>query len=91
MLVGMERSPWRDEVAQLFEDCAGSLRARSERRALVAFGTAVAYLHKAKGEGESFAGELLAQLTEIMGDGSTKRFTFMPGELEEIENLAKEK
>jgi hypothetical protein len=87
----MDRSSWQDEVAQLFEESAASLRAHSDRRAIVAFGTAVAYLHKANGEGERLAGELLAQLTEVVGDGTTKRFTFMPGELEEIENKAKEK
>lgn len=85
----MDRTSWQDEVAQLLEECAASLRARSERRAIVGFGTAVAYLHKAKGEGERLAGELMAQLTEVVGDGPTKRFTFVPGELEEIENLAK--
>jgi hypothetical protein len=87
----MDRSSWHEEVAQLLEECAASLRARSDRRAVVAFGTAVAYLHKAKGEGERLAGELMAQLTEVAGDGSTQRFTFAPGELEEIENKAREK
>jgi hypothetical protein len=85
----MDRTSWQDEVAQLLEECAASLRARNERRAIVGFGTAVAYLHKAKGEGERLAGELMGQLTEVVGDGPTKRFTFVPGELEEIENLAK--
>ena len=82
----MAPSSWRDEVARLFEHCASSLRERNDRQAIVAFGTAVAYLHKVRGEGQRLAGELLAQVVEAIGDGPTKRFTFTPGELEELKS-----
>lgn len=82
----MPSNSWREEVARLFEHCAASLRARNERQAVIAFGTAVAYLHKARSEGERTAGELLAQMLEAVSDGPTKRFTFTPGELEELKS-----
>ena len=82
----MNPNAWREEVARLFEHCAASLRARNERQAVVAFGTAVAYLHKARGEGQRIAGELLAQMLEAVSDGPTKRFMFTPGELEELKS-----
>lgn len=85
----MDSSSWREEVARLFEHCATSLRTRSDRQAVVAFGTAIAYLHKVRGEGQRLAGELLAQFTEAVADGPTKRFTFTPGELEELEEKSR--
>ncbi|MGC4090372.1 MAG: hypothetical protein QM756_21335 [Polyangiaceae bacterium] len=83
----MEKSSWRSEVARLLEHCASSLRAKSDHQALVSFGTAVAYLAKAHHGGSVAAGELLSQFNEVMGgDGSTQRFTFAPGELEELKS-----
>lgn len=82
----MDPNSWREEVARLFEHCASSLRARNDRQTVVAFGTAVAYLHKARGEGQRLAGELLTQMLEAVSDGPTKRFTFTPGELEELKS-----
>jgi hypothetical protein len=82
----MDPSSWRDEVARLFEHCATSLRTRNDRQAVVAFGTAIAYLHKVRGDGQRLATELLAQLTEAVSDGPTKRFTFTPGELDELKS-----
>ena len=81
---------WRDEVARLLEHCASSLRERNDRQAVVAFGTAVAYLHKVRGDGQRLASELLAQVAEAIGDGSTQRFTFTPGELEELKSRPSE-
>lgn len=87
----MDASSWREEVAALFEQVASSLREKSDRRALVAFGTAIAYLQKAHRKGQRTAGDLLSQLVEAVADGPTQRFTFSPGELEAIENLSKTK
>ena len=80
----MPDNSWQAEVAQLFEYCAECLRMHNERQAIVAFGTAVAYLQKAQDEGERTAQELLAQFGESSGDGHTQRFIFAPGELEEL-------
>jgi hypothetical protein len=82
----MDKSSWRIEVARLLEHCAAALRAQTDRQALIAFGTAVAYLVKARTAGALTAAELLSQLNEVAGDGPTKRFTFAPGELEELKS-----
>jgi len=75
-------SSWRSEVARLLEHCASALRGQNDRQALIAFGTALAYLVKARKSGAVTAAELLSQVNEI--DGPTQRFTFAPGELEEL-------
>jgi hypothetical protein len=80
----MTQSPWQAEVAQLFEYAAQCLRQHQDRQAIVAFGTAVAYLQRAQDEGERTAAELLAQFNEAERDGQTQRFKFAPGELEEL-------
>jgi hypothetical protein len=82
----MDASNWRDEVARLLEHCAASLRAKSDRQAVVSLGTAIAYIAKARADGSRLAGDLLSQFSEVLGDGMTKRFTFMPGELEELKS-----
>ena len=46
--LAMDPNSWRDEVARLFEHCAASLRSRNDRQAVIAFGTAIAYLHKVR-------------------------------------------
>lgn len=80
----MERDEWRTEVARLFEVAAEALRARSDRHAVSAFGTAIGYLHKAQARGDQGAAELLAQVLGASSDGPTDRFTFAPGELEAL-------
>jgi hypothetical protein len=82
----MDKSSWRSEVARLLDHCAGALRAGADRQALISFGTAIAYLVKARTAGSLVAGELLSQLNDVAGDGPTKRFTFAPGELEELKS-----
>ena len=84
ILYGMSQSPWQIEVAQLFEYAAQCLREHHERQAIVAFGTAIAYLQRAQNAGERTASELLAQFSESERDGQTQRFKFAPGELEEL-------
>ena len=80
----MDKSSWRNEVARLLDHCAAALRAGHDRQALISFGTGIAYLAKARAAGSLVAAELLSQLSEVAGDGSTQRFTFAPGELEEL-------
>jgi hypothetical protein len=87
----MSQSLWQVEVAQLFEYCAQCLRAHNDRQAIVAFGTAIAYLQRAQDEGERTASELLAQFGELGHDGQTQRFVFEPGELEELANRNRER
>jgi hypothetical protein len=82
----MDPHSWRGEVARLFEHCATSLRERNDRQAVIAFGTAIAYLQKVRGEGQRLAGDLIAQVVEAISDGPTKRFTFTPGELDELKS-----
>lgn len=85
----MERNDWRKEVGGLLEQAALALRGRNDRHAVVAFGTAIAYLQKARERGEPLAAELLAQTFEVVGDGPTERFTFTPGELEALTETPK--
>jgi hypothetical protein len=81
----MDKGSWRNEVARLLEHCACALRAHTDRQALITFGTAVAYLVKARSGGSVTAAELLSAVSEVV-DGPTKRFTFAPGELEELQS-----
>jgi len=85
----MSQSPWQVEVAQLFEYTGQCLRQRHDRQAIVAMGTAVAYLQRAQDEGDRTAAELLALFTEAARDGQTRRFKFAPGELEELLTTSK--
>jgi hypothetical protein len=80
----MDPRAFREEVARLLEHTAAALRAGSDRQAAVSFGTAVGYLYKAKERGERVALELLRQGVDSIGDGPTQKFTFTPGELENI-------
>jgi hypothetical protein len=80
----MPKDAWRNEVARLFEQCAASLRASRDRQAVADFGTAMAYLQRAEGEGEQSAIALLAQASCIGGKDETERFSFAPGELEKL-------
>jgi hypothetical protein len=85
----MDRNDWRKEVARLLEHTALAIRAKNDRPAVVAFGTAIAYLQKARERGEPLAGELLGQVMEQASDGPTERFTFTPGELEALTETPK--
>ncbi|HEY5959575.1 MAG TPA: hypothetical protein VIV60_23635 [Polyangiaceae bacterium] len=80
----MSNQPWQLEVARLFEYCAECLKTHNERQAIVAFGTAIAYLQRAQDEGHRTAVELLQQFDANAGEGQTQRFSFAPGELEKL-------
>jgi hypothetical protein len=80
---------WRDTVASLLEDVAKALVAQNDRRAVVAIGTALAYLEKARMSGDAEAGYLLTQLRQATQEDRTARFQFIPGELEELKSRRK--
>lgn len=80
----MHEAPWQDEVARLFEQTAQALRDKADRRAVRAFGTAIAYLELAGENGDRLASEMLAQAVASAKEGPTERFTFQPGELEAL-------
>lgn len=80
---------WRESVASLLEDLAKALLAHNDRRAVVAIGTAIAYLEKARISGDEEAASLLAQLREAVQEDRTARFQFVPGELESIKDSVK--
>jgi hypothetical protein len=82
----MQEAPWQDEVARLLDQAAQFLRDKSDRRAVRAFGTAIAYLELARENRDKLATELLAQVTDTAKEGPTERFTFQPGELEALSN-----
>jgi hypothetical protein len=60
------------------------LKSHNDRQAVVAFGTAIAYLYRAQDDAQRTAIEMLQQFEENGGDGHTQRFSFAPGELEEL-------
>jgi hypothetical protein len=80
----MDQGVWRSEVAVLLEQCAKLLIARQDIQAVATFGTAVAYLQRAADEGERSAAVLLEQAQHSRSVDRTKRFSFVPGELEEL-------
>jgi hypothetical protein len=80
----MPPAPWLVDVARLLEEAAEALRAGKQRRTIVALGTAVAYVQRARKQGDKFAEELLASTIEAPKDDPTSRFTFAPGELEAL-------
>lgn len=75
---------WATQVAGLLEQAAEALRNRKHRRSLVALGTAVAIVRRARDQGDAFAEELLSYTVESGKDDPTERFTFSPGELEAL-------
>jgi len=86
----MRAVQWRENVASLLEEVAKALVARNDRRAMVAIGTALAYLDKARSRGDLEAGQLLSELREAANNENlTARFSFAPGELEEIKKGTK--
>jgi hypothetical protein len=80
----MTQHAWRSEVASLFEHCAEMLRARQDRQVAAAFGTALAYLVRAEDAGDRGATAVLSQVQRLRCEENTKRFSFAPGELEEL-------
>jgi hypothetical protein len=76
--------PWQAQVATLLEQAAQALRTGSRRRVIVALGTAIAYVQRARDQGDRFAQELIAHTIESPKDDPTERFTFKPGELEAL-------
>lgn len=82
----MGNDAWREEVALLLQRCAESLRANKDRSAAADLGAALAYIQRADEHGEKGATILMAQMNGSAGLDQTKRFTFAPGELEELES-----
>ena len=80
----MPEARWQEEVAELLEQASSAIRARAERRAVSAFGTAIAYLEMASQSGDKLAAQLLSQVASGPHEGPTERFTFQPGELEAL-------
>jgi hypothetical protein len=80
---------WREHVALQFIEAGRALSSGNARGASVALGTALAYLEKAKAGGDAVASALLLQLSASpKDDDSTERFSFAPGELEQL-NVSK--
>ena len=75
---------WRQHVAEQLHEAGDALAAGNARRASAALGTAVAYLEKARAGGDPAASALLLQLSVASKDESTERFSFAPGELEQL-------
>jgi len=80
----MTEVTWQAQVAGLLEQAAEGLKTRKHRRAIVALGTAVAIVQRARDQGDAFAQELLSYTVENTKDDPTERFTFRPGELEAL-------
>jgi hypothetical protein len=80
----MAALPWRQHVAEQLIEAGRALEASNARRASAALGTAVAYLEKARDAGDASAAALLLQLSVKAHEESTERFSFAPGELEQL-------
>ena len=75
---------WRQQVAEQLLEAGQALSTGNLRRASAALGTAVAYLEKARTSGDAGASALLLQLSAVHKEESTERFSFAPGELEQL-------
>jgi hypothetical protein len=75
---------WREQVAEQLIEAGRALSAGNARRASAALGTAVAYLEKARASGDPHASALMLQLSVSVEVESTERFSFAPGELEQL-------
>ncbi|MEI9937783.1 MAG: hypothetical protein WDO69_11240 [Pseudomonadota bacterium] len=75
---------WRKHVGEQLIEAGNALSAGNARRASAALGTAVAYLEKARASGDGSASALLLQLSVSVEVESTERFSFAPGELEQL-------
>jgi hypothetical protein len=80
----MSHETWRRDVADLLLETGRAIGARHDKRAIQSLGTALFYLEKARAAGEPGAGEILERLRSDAFENPTERFTFAPGELEEI-------
>jgi hypothetical protein len=80
----MSQANWRSDVGDLLLETARAVAARHDKRAIQSLGTALFYLEKARAAGETGAGEILDRLRSDAFENPTERFTFAPGELEEI-------
>lgn len=75
---------WRQHVGEQLVEAGHALASGNARRANAALGTAVAYLEKARAAGDPSAAALLLRLTVSANEESTERFSFAPGELEQL-------
>ncbi|HYP76272.1 MAG TPA: hypothetical protein VER12_09965 [Polyangiaceae bacterium] len=75
---------WRQHVGEQLIEAGRALSVGNARRANAALGTAFAYLEKARRSGDPEAAALLLQLSVSVSNESTERFSFAPGELEEL-------
>ena len=75
---------WRQHVGEQLIEAGRALSVGNALRANAALGTAVAYLEKARDAGDSSAAALLLQLSVKVHEESTERFSFAPGELEQL-------
>lgn len=75
---------WKQQVGELLIEAGRALTEGNARRANAALGTAVAYLEKARSAGDPSAAALMLQLNVERNDESTERFSFAPGELEQL-------
>jgi len=75
---------WKQHVGEQLIEAGRALTEGNARRASAALGTAVAYLEKARSAGDASAAALMLQLNVARNEESTERFSFAPGELEEL-------
>ena len=80
----MSHESWRRDVADLLLETGRAIGARHDKLAIQTLGTALFYLEKARAAGEARASEILDRLRSDAFENPTERFTFAPGELEEI-------
>ena len=76
---------WQKTVASLFTEAGRALAAGQANQARIALGTSVAYLEIAQKSGDAVAADLLRQLVASSSPEHTERFSFAPGELEQLE------
>jgi hypothetical protein len=75
---------WREQVADQLIEAGRALSMGNARRASAALGTAIGYLEKARACGDPVASTLMLQLSVSVEVESTERFSFAPGELEQL-------
>jgi hypothetical protein len=75
---------WKQHVAEQLIEAGRAMSVGNAHRAGSALGTAVAYLEKARASGDPNAAALLLRLSVAVEVESTERFSFAPGELEEL-------
>jgi hypothetical protein len=80
----MPHANWRTDVANLLLQTSRAITTRHDKGAIQSLGSALLHLEKARAAGEAGAGEILDRLRSEAFENPTERFTFAPGELEEI-------